>query len=178
MQSVYRGKIAAVIPARKYVDGQQVFSCFLMRKAARTVKPNARTGERHTWKDRERRRKEERQRMVAEALIVEGAYQKGYADAMADMRKKKEQRRQREQAKKARRWYFIKQKACGLAMLAITVLAVWATEGDITIAFITVPLGLTCIFSKEMLIMNDYYFTTKERKKNHDTDFRIVRRDR
>lgn len=74
--------------------------------------------------------------------------------------------------------YFIKQKACGLAMLAITVLAVWATEGDITIAFITVPLGLTCIFSKEMLIMNDYYFTTKERKKNHDTDFRIVRRDR
>ena len=28
-------------------------------------------------------------------------------------------------------------------MLAITVLAVWATEGDITIAFITVPLGLS-----------------------------------
>ena len=41
-----------------------------MRKAARTVKPNARTGERHTWKDRERRRKEERQRMIAEALKV------------------------------------------------------------------------------------------------------------
>lgn len=66
-----------------------------MRKAARTVKPNARTGERHTWKDRERRRKEERQRMAAEALIVEDAYQRGYADAIADMRKKKEQRRQR-----------------------------------------------------------------------------------
>ena len=40
------------------------------------------------------------------------------------MRKKKEQRRQREKAKKARRWYFIKQKAYGLAMLAVTVLAV------------------------------------------------------
>lgn len=37
--------------------------------------------------------------MAAEALIVEDAYQKGYADAMADMRKKKEQRRQREQEK-------------------------------------------------------------------------------
>ena len=49
--------------------------------------------------------------MAAEALIVEDAYQRGYADAIADMRKKKEQRRQREQAKKARRWYFIKQKA-------------------------------------------------------------------
>ena len=43
--------------------------------------------------------------MAAEALIVEDAYQRGYADAIADMRKKKEQRRQREQAKKARRWY-------------------------------------------------------------------------
>lgn len=74
--------------------------------------------------------------MAAEALIVEDAYQRGYADAIADMRKKKEQRRQREQAKKARRWYFIKQKAYGLAMLAVTVLAVWATEGDITIAVI------------------------------------------
>lgn len=80
--------------------------------------------------------------MAAEALIVEDAYQKGYADAMADMRKKKEQRRQREQEKKARRWYFIKQKAYGLAMLVVTVLAVWAAEGDITIAVITVPLGL------------------------------------
>ena len=68
--------------------------------------------------------------MAAEALIVEDAYQRGYADAIADMRKKKEQRRQREQAKKARRWYFIKQKAYGLAMLVVTVLAVWATEGD------------------------------------------------
>lgn len=66
--------------------------------------------------------------MAAETLIVEDAYQRGYADAIADMRKKKEQRRQREQAKKARRWYFIKQKAYGLAMLAVTVLAVWATE--------------------------------------------------
>lgn len=106
--------------------------------------------------------------MAAEALILEDAYQRGYTDAVEDMRKKKRQRQQWEQEK----------KACGLAMLAITVLAVWATEGDITIAFITVPLGLTCLISKEMLIMNDYYFTTKERKKNHDTDFRIVRRDR
>lgn len=62
--------------------------------------------------------------MAAEALIVEDAYQRGYADAIADMRKKKEQRRQREQAKKARRWYFIKQKAYGLAMLAVTVLTI------------------------------------------------------
>jgi len=133
-----------------------------MRKAARTVKPNARTGERHTWKGRERRRKEERQTMAAEALIVEDAYQKGYADAMEDMRKKKEQRRQQEQEKKARRWYFIKQKAYGFVMLAVTVLAVWATEGDITIAVITVPLGLMCLFGKKMLIVDNYYFEAKK----------------
>lgn len=35
--SGYREKIAAVIPAREYVDGQQVFCGFLMRKAAHTV---------------------------------------------------------------------------------------------------------------------------------------------
>lgn len=99
--------------------------------------------------------------MAAEALIVEDAYQRGYADAIADMRKKKEQRRQREQAKKARRWYFIKQKAYGLAMLAVTVLA--GGMGDITIAVITVPLGLMCLFSKKMLIVDNYYFATEER---------------
>lgn len=101
--------------------------------------------------------------MVAEALILEDAYQRGYADAIADMRKKKRAERQREQAKKARRWYFIKQKAYGLAMLAVTVLAVWATEGDITIAVITVPLGLYLAFAKEMCIVNEFYWQTKER---------------
>jgi len=48
-------------------------------------------------------------------------------------------------------------------MLAVTVLAVWATEGDITIAVITVPLGLMCLFSKKMMIVDDYYFATEER---------------
>lgn len=51
----------------------------------------------------------------------------------------------------------------GFAMLAVTVLAAWATEGDITIAVITVPLGLMCLFSKKMLIVDNYYFATEER---------------
>ena len=72
-----------------------------------------------------------------ELSLIHISYQKGYADAMEDMRKKKEQRRQREQEKKARRWYFIKLKAYGFVMLAVTVLAVWATEGDITIAAVS-----------------------------------------
>lgn len=109
--------------------------------------------------------KEERQGMNTKVLVLEDAYQRGYADAIAEVRKKEEQRRRREQAKKARCWYFIKQKAYGLAMLALTVLAAWATEGDITIAIITVPLGLMCLFGKEMLIVDNYYFDTKERLK-------------
>lgn len=108
--------------------------------------------------------------MAAQALIVEDAYQKGYADAMEDMRKKKEQRRQREQEKKARRWYFIKQKAYGFVMLAVTVLAVWATEGDITIAVITVPLGLMCLFGKKMLIVDNYYFEAKKGRHGNNKD--------
>lgn len=74
-----------------------------------------------------------------------------------------QKKEQWEKRKKARRWYFIKQKAYGLAMLAVTVLAAWATEGDITIAVITVPLGLMCLFSKKMLIVDNYYFATEER---------------
>lgn len=38
-----------------------------------------------------------------------------------------------------------------------------AAEGDITIAVITVPLGLMCLFSKKMLIVDNYYFATEER---------------
>lgn len=84
--------------------------------------------------------------------------------------KEKRTERQREQAKKARRWYFIKQKAYGLAMLAVTVLAVWATEGDITIAVITVPLGLMCLFSKKMLIVDNYYFEAKRGRHGNNKD--------
>ncbi|MFR1096143.1 MAG: hypothetical protein ACLSEO_06435 [Pilosibacter sp.] len=99
--------------------------------------------------------------MAAEALIVEDAYER-LRRCNGRYAKEKEQRRQQEQEKKARRWYFIKQKAYGFVMLAVTVLAVWATEGDITIAVITVPLGLMCLFGKKMLIVDNYYFEAKK----------------
>lgn len=91
----------------------------------------------------------------------EDSYINGYADALEDMRRWQQARRQRE--RQARHWYFIKQRALGVAMLIFTVLAVWILEGDATIALITVPLGLALIFSREKLIVNDYYFETEER---------------
>jgi hypothetical protein len=42
--SVCCEKITAGAPARKCVDGQQVFSCFLMRKATNTANIKAKAG--------------------------------------------------------------------------------------------------------------------------------------
>ena len=94
---------------------------------------------------------------------VTAAYRRGYADALEDMRK-----RQRE--KKRRRQYFIIQKLNGIALLAFTALAVYILEGDATIAILTVPLALYMIFSREMCIVNSYYWETKERETNGRKD--------
>ena len=73
------------------------------------------------------------------------SYINGYADALADMRRWQQTRRQQEWERQARRWYFLKQRALGAVLLAVTVLAVWILEGDAT-------------------IVNEYYFRTEERR--------------
>lgn len=62
-----------------------------------------------------------------------------------------------------RRQCFLKQRLTGVFLLVFTALAVMATGGDATIAIITVPLGLYLLFTKEMLLVNDFYRETKER---------------
>ena len=94
----------------------------------------------------------------------EDSYINGYADALEDMRRWQQARRQQERERQARRWYFLKQRALGAAVLVFTVLAVWILEGDATIALITVPLGLALIFSRQKLVVNDYYFETEVRR--------------
>lgn len=91
----------------------------------------------------------------------EDEYTRGYTDALEDMRGQQHIRRQRERERQARRWYFFKQKMLGVAVLIFTILAVWLLEGDATIALITVPLGLALIFSKQMLVVNDYYLANE-----------------
>ncbi|MEZ3424664.1 MAG: hypothetical protein K1W39_13300 [Lachnospiraceae bacterium] len=98
----------------------------------------------------------------------EDSYINGYADALEDMRRWQWERRQQERERQARRWYFLKQRALGAAVLVFTVLAVWILESDATIALITVPLGLALIFSKKKLVVNDYYFETEERQAGND----------
>lgn len=69
-----------------------------------------------------------------------------------------------------RRLYFLKQKVIGVFMLVLTIFAVKLLDGDATIALLTVPLGLTLIFSKEKWWMDNYYFENEanERRKNHE----------
>lgn len=107
--------------------------------------------------------RKERQGMRAVYKEYEDSYTNGYADALDDMRRWQRARQQRERDRQARRWYFFKQRALGVVMLIFTMLAVWTLEGDATIALITVPLGLALIFSRQKLVVNDYYFATEER---------------
>lgn len=106
---------------------------------------------------------------------LEDAYETGYADGMADMRKRYRSR----QEKKARRRHYIKQKLCGAALLIVTIFAVWMLDGDATIALVTVPLGLLCLFSKEMLIVDKYYWKHEnEREEKDEKQHRNSRRIR
>lgn len=83
--------------------------------------------------------------------------------AIADYMQQRRWDRQRERRRRQRRQYFLKKRLTGVFLLVFTVLAVMATGGDATIAIITVPLGLYLVFTKEMLLVNDFYWETKER---------------
>ena len=113
---------------------------------------------------------EERQRMRYAVIILTDS-----TEAIAEHKRAERHRRRREKLRRQRRWYFIKQKLTGIAVLAFTAFAVWLLDGDATIAVLTVPLGL--VFSREMLITNNFYWETKEREKR-GTDFGTVWRDR
>ena len=123
--------------------------------------------------------RQKRQEMRAVYKGYEDSYINGYVDALEDMRRWQQARRQQERERQARRWYFLKQRALGAAVLVFTVLAVWILEGDATIALITVPLGLALIFSRQKLVVNDYYFETEERaehgKRTHRGSSRRIR---
>ena len=142
-----------------------------MRKSANTV--NIRQSRRaEAVKQIRAPPQEERQRMRYAVIILTDS-----TEAIAEHRRAERHRRRREQLRRQRRWYFIKQKLTGIAVLAFTAFAVWLLDGDATIAVLTVPLGLYLVFRREMLITNNFYWQTKEREKR-GTDFGTVWRDR
>lgn len=91
--------------------------------------------------------------------MLDRAYMIGYTDAMNQERSRRRAARERRERKK----YFAMQKLNGVALLIFTAVAIKILEGDATIAFITVPLGLSMLLSKEMLIINKYYWKCEEK---------------
>ena len=86
--------------------------------------------------------------------MLDRAYMIGYQE-----RSHRRAARERRERKK----YFAMQKLNGVALLIFTAVAIKILEGDATIAFITVPLGLSMLLSKEMLIINKYYWKCEEK---------------
>lgn len=89
---------------------------------------------------------------------INGAYMAGYMAALNEERGKRRAERQKRERKK----YFVTQKVTGVVVLVFTAAAVKVLDGDATIAFLTIPLGLSLLLSKEMLIVNRYYWKCEE----------------
>lgn len=60
--------------------------------------------------------------------------------------------------------YFRKQRAMGIGMVLIAVLSALIFEGDASAAILIAPIGLYTIFTKRMVLTNDYYFEEQERR--------------
>lgn len=84
----------------------------------------------------------------------------------------KKQMQQREHERRKRKRYFIKQKLCGIAVLAALGIATpFAPLLDLDIITITaffMPIALSLIFSKDMCIMDAYYWEVKEREEKRE----------
>lgn len=101
---------------------------------------------------------------------LDRAYMIGYTDAMNQERSRRRAARERRERKK----YFAMQKLNGVALLIFTAVAIKILEGNATIAFITVPLGLSMLLSKEMLIINKYYWKCEEKAERGGAVMRFV----
>lgn len=73
--------------------------------------------------------------------------------------------RKREKAKKKRLLYFILQKTIGILLAVITLfMCIFILDGDWTFGLIGMPVSIGMIFSRKMLLVNQYWFKCKERR--------------
>lgn len=63
---------------------------------------------------------------------------------------------------KKKKMYFIKQKLMGVLVIVLGILSVILSEGDGTAALVIIPMGVGLIITKDMVLMNDYYWEMKE----------------
>lgn len=94
----------------------------------------------------------------------------------------KKQLQQREHERRRRKRYFIKQKLCGIAVLVVLgIVTPFASLLDldiITISALFVPLAFGFIFSKDMWLMDTYYWEVQERKEKYERDVHKKSRQR
>lgn len=93
-------------------------------------------------------------------------------DALAYYLESRRRWERRERRRRQRRWYFIKQRLSGIFLIVLTMILIKMLDGDATIALITVPLGLYLAFTKEMCIVNDFYWKVRSAENEGRTDRR------
>lgn len=60
--------------------------------------------------------------------------------------------------------YFRKQKILGAIIVVLGVLSAILLAGDITAALLLVPLGLYICFTKEAILLDDYFYELEAKK--------------
>lgn len=63
--------------------------------------------------------------------------------------------------------YFVKQKLIGIALLIVSAIAIFIVK-EATITIITIPLGLSLIFSKRMVWKNEYFYEVMNEEEDWD----------
>ncbi len=92
------------------------------------------------------------------------SFDEGYRACWLDYKKRVREQKQLKMQEKRRRLYYLKQKIVGVFLLVLTIFAAKLLEGAVTIAIITVPLGLVLIFSKEKWWIDRHYFESQNKE--------------
>ena len=75
------------------------------------------------------------------------------------------------QYKKSKRYYYFrKQKLLGAVLLVCAALLAFVVEGGITASLIFAPLGLYIMFTKEMMLLDDYYYEMNQNQFSQEED--------
>ena len=84
-----------------------------------------------------------------QSILEQIAYEEGYSAALREAKRKAAEVKRSAQARRKERKYFFIQRAAGLLLILLSVLAVPVLDNDATFCLITVPIGLGLLFTKK-----------------------------
>ncbi len=94
-------------------------------------------------------------------LLYNAGYKAGYEDAQKEWEDRIKRAKRRREEKKKRQRYFIQQKICGILVIAYGWALLPWLDGDATAPVFFTIIGVCLVFSKEMVIMNKYFYDKK-----------------